>query len=645
MQAILKKLRSGNRDPQLIDELGIKLEERLGYPSGSLAGVFKAPEPIGEAGGERHERWKNQLNNQVVEPLQLCKPTTLSEIGHILTDALRNGVLVKAAGSGHSYSDVATTPDYFIDTHGLRRIADEVNPIAAQLDQSVVKNEWRAATMKSKWRPIDDLPDITVESPLDDILRVRDVFENNTMLFETEAGITIESLNHALGEADLGLPNMGGYDGQTIMGAISTSTHGTGIAIPPFPDMLRSLVLVTTGKWNGKVISGNGLSTGPVNFYRIEPSNGITDPQQYNRSQHSYSSDGVEIQLIQDNDCFRSVMVNMGTMGVVYSVVIEVMQFYHLTETRTISSLDKSLALIEPVGPSADNPEGMPSVMRRYRHFQILVNPYPMHDGKVIDVDPSEPAEKYYPHFQTLNVQMNITPRDKHNLPGHRVHPRLPGFVTALTSKLGASSGLLTFLLNAYPKAIPDIISTSLLALKDTNHVDKSYRVYNLGVDGEAGFANEIGFPVQTAEGSFTREHIEKAVDSIHRVARTARLQGDQYQTSPFAIRFVKRSAAYLSMMNGVDTAMIELPMITGTYGGKEVLNRQHRALYHLGGRPHWGLEFDQFTANDALLQKMYPEYERWKRVYDQLNSEGTFNNQTTLRLGLSHVDYKSSIV
>ena len=44
-----------------------------------------------------------------------------------------------------------------------------------------------------------------------------------------ESGITIEGLNKALDKAGKALVNMGAYDGQTLAGAISTSTHGTSI--------------------------------------------------------------------------------------------------------------------------------------------------------------------------------------------------------------------------------------------------------------------------------------------------------------------------------------------------------------------------------------------------------------------------------
>ncbi len=213
----------------------------------------------------------------MVEPLQYFKPRSLEEVNNILSSALQNGLKVRAAGSGHSYSDVATTRDFFIDTHDLNQYANDKKPIAGQLNNVDLKTQWQKETMMANWQSMKDIPEVDFDTSLEEILKVRSIGENNTLLFETEAGITIKDLNKELTDNDLGLPNMGGYDGQTIIGAISTSTHGSGISLGPFPDMVRSVVLATTGKWNGPIISGTNSSDG-VNYYRIEPLHGITDP-------------------------------------------------------------------------------------------------------------------------------------------------------------------------------------------------------------------------------------------------------------------------------------------------------------------------------------------------------------------------------
>src|SRR5215470_20274546 len=83
-------------------------------PEELVAGEL-APDQIGP-----RQTWKNQLANQVVQPLFVFYPRSLNDpadnqsVTAILERALSTGSLVKAAGSGHSYSDVAATPDFFI---------------------------------------------------------------------------------------------------------------------------------------------------------------------------------------------------------------------------------------------------------------------------------------------------------------------------------------------------------------------------------------------------------------------------------------------------------------------------------------------------------------------------------------------------
>ncbi|MEM9022789.1 MAG: D-arabinono-1,4-lactone oxidase, partial [Bacteroidota bacterium] len=616
-------------------------ESLLGEVTDHLEKVLDiAPEAVDVAVAKRrgrvrkdgtHAQWENQIGNQVVEPLQYRKPKNLGEVTAILHTAVAQDLKVKAAGSGHSYSDVATTPDFFIDTHSLNEPESDRNPIAGQLQQQDLKPAWRKQTMRAQWTSLANLPDITVDSPMDDILKVRAAAEGNTLLFETEAGITIHDLNKTLEKNDLGLPNMGGYDGQTIVGAISTSTHGSGITLGPFPDMLHSLVIATTGTWNGTIISG--ASSGPVNYYRIEPTNGITDPASYRQHQDHYRYQGRDIQLIQDDDCFHAVMVNMGTMGVIYSITIEVMQAYYLTETRQVNTLDKTLAQLLP---DDNHPSGIPEILRKYRNYEILISPYPMKGNQVVDMDPGKPAHDYYRYFETLETKRNITPRKSD---GHGDKPRDP--ITTLLGKLKISFKILVSLMNLIPKVTPKLISLSMNGLEDKNFVRESFNIYNLGLNGDAGFANEIGFPLQSKAGKYSPVYVKAAIDRIHAMVQKARKEGRQYQTSPFSIRFVRKSPAFLSMMNGVNTCMIEIDMVTGTYAGEEILNRQQEGLYEIGGRPHWGLEFDQLTGNHQLISTMYPDYPKWKAVYDQLNSKGTFDNKTTNRLGFSDSDYE----
>lgn len=561
--------------------------------------------PLLETG--MHKTWQNQIANQVVQPLYYYKPTTLlpaaaedeNSIVGILQKSLRTGNTVKAAGSGHSYSDVATTPDFFIDTHGLNRPSDTYNPIAGQLSQSMLRaGSLTLATEKINWSDYNP--------------------EQNRALFETEAGITIADMNDVLCSREVGMMNMGGYDGQTIVGAISTSTHGSGITLPPFPDLLRSLVLITTGRWDGKTFNPVGDNQG-VYMYRIEPANGITDPDKYSDP---------NIELIQDDNCFYSAICSMGCMGVVYSIVMEVMQKYWLSETRYLTTLDK---VMEMLSSPAGQPGALPSALQDIRNLEVLVHPYPMKGLEVMEMDPAQPAEIYYPYFKCLVTERHIVPIGTH-VPDEK--PR--NFLVQLMSKFKLSFELTVTLLNTFPRLTPVIIDSALAGLVDTDYANIYHRIYDLGLNKDAGFAAEIGFSLRNASGGYTHEHFKAAVDKIHRIAQNARINGEQYQTSPFSLRFVKSSDAHLSMMQGVDTCMIEMDMITGTYGGPEIMMRYQNNMYDVGGRPHWGLEFDNLSGSNDMIAAMYPKLGNWMEVYHQFNRMGTFNNRFTDRVGFT---------
>lgn len=542
------------------------------------------------------QTWANQLANQRVQPLSIYQPVSLDStsdpqsIQALLTRALSTGCAVKAAGSGHSYSDVATTPDFFVDTHGLSRMASTTNPIAGQLSAAVLRSALPLALGPMTFPSYDP--------------------ENNHALVEMEAGITIRSLNPALESWNLGLMNMGGYDGQTIVGAISTSTHGSGIGIGPFPDMVRSLVLATTGAWKGTVISGGGSQKG-LYYYRIEPKNGITDPAKY--------SDPV-IGLIQDDDCFASTICSMGCFGIIYSVVLEVMQMYYLTETRSFTKLSD---VMNALAPNTANPKSLPTALQDTRNYEVLVHPYPLSGGKVVTMDPTVPPSTYYTNFWCLVTKRNIAPPPA--TPKTRM--QMPSFLAII----------INLFINKEPQLIPDIITISLLTQIDYDFVGRSYDIYNLGLGGNFGFAAEIGFPAESG-GAYTNTGFETAINKIHMIAQNSREVGSQYQTSPFSLRFVKASAALLSMMQGRDTAMIEMDMVTGSYGGPEIMFRYETNMYPLGGRPHWGLEFDFMSGSNGLLSRLYPELARWMAVYRQFNALGTFDNSFTQRVGFTNI-------
>ena len=76
-------------------------------------------------------------------------------------------------------------------------------------------------------------------------------------LVTVRSGTTIRELNAALDSLGLALPNLGDIDAQTIAGAISTGTHGTGAGIGGLATFVEALELVLV---DGSVVSCSATS-------------------------------------------------------------------------------------------------------------------------------------------------------------------------------------------------------------------------------------------------------------------------------------------------------------------------------------------------------------------------------------------------
>lgn len=139
------------------------------------------------------ERWSNWAGNQTARPRRLVHPRGSDEIAAAVKDAVAAGLRVKPIGTGHSFTGVGVT--------------DGV--------QLVLDRHTRLLT-------------VDVESGL----------------VTVEAGMTIRELSAELASVGLALTNLGDIDVQTISGAISTGTHGTGLAYGGIATQVRALELV-----------------------------------------------------------------------------------------------------------------------------------------------------------------------------------------------------------------------------------------------------------------------------------------------------------------------------------------------------------------------------------------------------------------
>ncbi|MCO1660110.1 D-arabinono-1,4-lactone oxidase [Pseudonocardia humida] len=125
--------------------------------------------------------WQNWAGNQRTDPVRTVRARDTADVVDAVRTAAAEGLRVKALGSGHSFTGVGV-PD------GVAVLLPS-DPVGLRIDPAA-----RRATVP--------------------------------------AGMTLRVLNALLWRHGLALPNLGDIDAQTVAGAISTGTHGTGAAFP-----------------------------------------------------------------------------------------------------------------------------------------------------------------------------------------------------------------------------------------------------------------------------------------------------------------------------------------------------------------------------------------------------------------------------
>ncbi len=70
------------------------------------------------------ETWKNWAGDQRCAPAQIARPTSEDELAEVVAQAAARGLPVRAAGCGHSFTDIACTDGLLVDTSGMQRVID-----------------------------------------------------------------------------------------------------------------------------------------------------------------------------------------------------------------------------------------------------------------------------------------------------------------------------------------------------------------------------------------------------------------------------------------------------------------------------------------------------------------------------------------
>jgi L-gulono-1,4-lactone dehydrogenase len=151
---------------------------------GDNPGVARATQP-----GE----WVNWAGDQRCRPARMLRPRSREELAEAIGSAAGAGEKVSVTGSRHSFTEAAMTDATMVDLGALNGVLDA---------------------------------------------------DRGSGLVRVGAGTVLAQLNEELAALGLALENLGDIDAQTVAGAISTGTHGTGANLANISARVEGLELV-----------------------------------------------------------------------------------------------------------------------------------------------------------------------------------------------------------------------------------------------------------------------------------------------------------------------------------------------------------------------------------------------------------------
>jgi L-gulono-1,4-lactone dehydrogenase len=214
--------------------------------------------------------WRNWAGDERSSPAAFELPGSLEEISGAIARAERQDRAVRVVGAGHSFSDIACTD-------GLMLM-------------------------------------------LDRLTGVLDV-DRSAGLVRVQGGITIRELSRQLIAHGMAMENLGDIDVQTIAGAISTATHGTGASLRNISSQVSELTLV--------------LADGST----------LTCSQE------------------REPEVFRAARVGLGALGVIAEVTLRCVPAFTLEGIDAPAPLDETLDRFHELSRAND-------------HFEFLVFPH-----------------------------------------------------------------------------------------------------------------------------------------------------------------------------------------------------------------------------------------------------------------------------
>ena len=358
--------------------------------------------------------------------------------------------------------------------------------------------------------------------------------DEKNLKVKVQGGIKIKTLLSFLAKYNLTLPNQGYIAEQTIAGAIATATHGSG---------------------------NTGTMSSFVEELELLDANGFLHTLSPSINEHWFSA----------------AVVNLGCLGIVYSLTLRCIPLVKLHLTKVKSDLNTTL-------------KKLPEFLQKYEYFQFFIDPY-----------------------------SNMTLCWLYQKTDEKIKRRL---IYNLHWILNKTLAVLSFDFFSPPWwLMPFMIKTYMHTSSLRSCVDFSYRLLSPADEGHY-VEEEIAVPFEHFKEalSVTREIINKHSAQKKRIVAV------------ILIRFATSDRyGYLSPAAERKTAYISLITIAKT-GYQDLFKEIETSLYQYQGRPHWGKT--NFLTQPIVSQLYGTKYLQFSQVQNELDPSCLFlNNYMNIRL------------
>ena len=214
--------------------------------------------------------WANWAGDQRCRPARVVAPRSREELAEVVGSAAAAGEKVSVTGSGHSFTEAAMTEQTMLRLDALRGVLDA---------------------------------------------------DRESGLVRVGAGTVLADLNEELAGLGLALENLGDIDAQTVAGAISTGTHGTGAGFANISARVEGVELV--------------LADGSVR----------------------------DLTATGDPELLRAARVGVGALGAISAVTLRCFPAFTLKRVDSAHKLEDVLARFDELAAAND-------------HFELFTFPY-----------------------------------------------------------------------------------------------------------------------------------------------------------------------------------------------------------------------------------------------------------------------------